>query len=58
MLPQSGPQSPPLPRHTDPQGLVKKGEPFPTHLPKADLRACFLARCQSQCRISRGAEQV
>ncbi|GAX73699.1 hypothetical protein CEUSTIGMA_g1151.t1 [Chlamydomonas eustigma] len=40
------------------KGLIKKGETYPTHLSKADLRDCFLKRCQAQYRISRGSEQV
>jgi hypothetical protein len=40
------------------QGVIKKGETYPTHLPKAELRGRFLDRCHLQCRISRGAQQA
>eukprot|EP00798_Chlamydomonas_sp_ICE-L_P017426 gene17427-23728_t len=39
-------------------GLVKKGEPFPTHMPKADIREAMLKRSQPQVRISRAGQQV
>jgi len=40
------------------KGLVKKGEPFPSTLPKADLREALMRRCGAQCRITRGGEQA
>uniref|UniRef100_A0A7S3QT49 SUI1 domain-containing protein n=1 Tax=Dunaliella tertiolecta TaxID=3047 RepID=A0A7S3QT49_DUNTE len=40
------------------KGIIKKGELFPSHLPKAELRAAFLRRCHPQCRISRGDNVV
>ena len=40
------------------QGVIKKGEIFPTHLPKSQLREAFLKRMQLQCRISRGPHVV
>ena len=40
------------------KGLVKKGEPFPSKLPKALLRESFMKRCVAQTRISRGSEVV
>ncbi|GLI62284.1 hypothetical protein VaNZ11_004846 [Volvox africanus] len=40
------------------KGLIKKGETYPTHLAKADLREAFLRRMHLQCRISKGQQQV
>lgn len=40
------------------KGLIKKGEPFPTHIAKASLRESFLKRCIAQTRIIRGSEVV
>ncbi|GLC72504.1 hypothetical protein PLESTF_001258200 [Pleodorina starrii] len=40
------------------KGLIKKGEIFPTHLAKADLREAFMRRMHLQCRITKGNQQV
>jgi translation initiation factor 2D len=40
------------------KGVIKKGQPFPTALDKAELRDKFLARMQAQTRVSRGGYQV
>ncbi|KAG2432033.1 hypothetical protein HYH02_013103 [Chlamydomonas schloesseri] len=40
------------------KGFIKKGETYPTHLPKAELRDCFMRRMHMQCRLSRGPYQV
>lgn len=37
------------------KGTIKKGELYPTHIAKADLREAFLKRMQPQTCISRGA---
>ena len=37
-----------------PQGVLKKGEPWPTELPKARLRDAFLARLLPTTRLTRG----
>lgn len=34
------------------KGTIKKGETFPTHLPKASLREKFIGRMQAQVRRS------
>eukprot|EP00198_Chlamydomonas_reinhardtii_P001918 XP_001691254.1 predicted protein [Chlamydomonas reinhardtii] len=40
------------------KGFIKKGETYPTHLPKSELREAFMRRMHLQCRLSRGAYQV
>ncbi|KXZ46941.1 hypothetical protein GPECTOR_39g435 [Gonium pectorale] len=40
------------------KGLIKKGELYPTHLAKAELREALMRRMHPQTRISRGAQQV
>eukprot|EP00878_Enallax_costatus_P022121 GHUV01023459.1.p1 GENE.GHUV01023459.1~~GHUV01023459.1.p1 ORF type:complete len:549 (+),score=212.06 GHUV01023459.1:91-1737(+) len=40
------------------KGLLKKGELYPTHIAKSDLREAFLRRLQPQTRISRGAKAL
>ncbi|KAG2496973.1 hypothetical protein HYH03_004979 [Edaphochlamys debaryana] len=38
------------------KGLIKKGELYPTHLAKADLRDALMRRMHPQCRVSRGGQ--
>jgi hypothetical protein len=38
--------------------LIKRGEMYPSHLPKSELKQCFLRRCSATTRISRGGEVV
>lgn len=40
------------------KGVVKKGEAYPTTLPKAQLRERFLARNQAQTLVARGAARA
>ncbi|EFJ51539.1 hypothetical protein VOLCADRAFT_56991 [Volvox carteri f. nagariensis] len=40
------------------KGLIKKGELYPTHLAKSDLRESLMRRMHLQCRITRGQQQV
>jgi translation initiation factor 2D len=40
------------------KGVLRKGEIFPTTIPKANLREAFLKRCSQQTRLSRGRQQV
>lgn len=40
------------------KGIVKKGETFPTTLPKAQLRERFLARMQPQTLVARGPARL
>ncbi|KAF6250354.1 hypothetical protein COO60DRAFT_1576296 [Scenedesmus sp. NREL 46B-D3] len=40
------------------KGLIKKGQLYPTHIAKADLREAFLRRLQPQTCISRGQQHV
>ncbi|GFR52464.1 hypothetical protein Agub_g14966, partial [Astrephomene gubernaculifera] len=40
------------------KGFIKKGETYPTHLAKADLREAFMRRMHMQCRVTRGNQQV
>ncbi len=37
------------------QGVLKKGDTFPTVLPKSQLRGAFMQRMLPQLQISRGA---
>ncbi|CAD7700468.1 unnamed protein product [Ostreobium quekettii] len=40
------------------KGLIKKGERFPTHLAKAELRGAFMHRMLPQYRVTRQGTQV
>ena len=40
------------------KGVLKKGDAFPTHLPKRDVADAFLKRMLPQQRLSRGPLQV
>lgn len=40
------------------KGVIKKGDAYPTTLPKADLKRLFLDRMQPQTRVARGGVAV
>lgn len=40
------------------QGVLKKGAPFPTELPKSQLRSAVLARMLPQMQLTRGAPNL
>ena len=40
------------------QGLLKKGDAFPTEIAKAELRGAFLKRMLPQTRLTRGTQEV
>jgi translation initiation factor 2D len=40
------------------KGVLKKGDTFPTHLPKREVTDAFLKRMLPQQRLSRGPQQV
>ena len=40
------------------KGLVKKGERFPTHLAKSDLRGALMRRMLPQYRVTRQNQQA